>query len=166
MKPRPQVFSSLGGGVFSRGVTLIELCVAIAILVVFVAFAVVSFERIYEDRDGGALEAAMATYQNVVTQGAARLNVVPSAVNPSMVLQALPPTKRLLWESSGQNVTVYALTRADQAKSQARSVTFRTNACGDVCANRLSGFTHYLIKPSTNTCPRDRVEASCRYITR
>jgi prepilin-type N-terminal cleavage/methylation domain-containing protein len=164
MKPTLNTTSWLGKTTL-RGVSLIELAVAIVIIGIFAAFAMVSFERSYEDRDGRALESAMATYQNVVTQGASRLNVIPSGVNPAMVLQALPPTKRLLWEASGQNITVYALATKTQPKSQARSVTFRTNSCGDVCANRLSGFTHYLIKPGGNTCPRDPVESSCRYIS-
>jgi prepilin-type N-terminal cleavage/methylation domain-containing protein len=149
---------------WARGVTLIELGIAIVIIGIFTAFAIVSFERTYEDRDGRALEAAMATYQNVVTQGATRLNVTPSGVNPAMVLQAMPPTKRLLWETAGQNITVYTLAVKNQPKAQARSIRFRTNSCGDVCANRLSGFTHYLIKPGGTTCQRDPVETSCRYI--
>jgi prepilin-type N-terminal cleavage/methylation domain-containing protein len=65
-----------------KGVSLIELGIAIVIIGIFTAFAIVSFERTYEDRDGRALEAAMATYQNVVTQGATRLNVVPSGKFP------------------------------------------------------------------------------------
>jgi prepilin-type N-terminal cleavage/methylation domain-containing protein len=146
------------------GFSLIEIAVAIVIIGIFSSFALVSFERTYEDRDARALETAMASYQNVVIQGSQRLNVIPADVSPAMAIQAVPPLRRLAFRSSGSTVYAYALSKPTQSLALARSVAFRTNRCGDVCATRLNGFTYFALKPSTNTCPADRTEPQCRYI--
>jgi|GEM_PF-5395428 len=145
--------------------TLLELAIVIAIIGVLSSFAMVAFERIYEDRDAAALQGAMTTYQTVMIQGSQRIGTSPQNVDPDMIIQAIEPSEKIEWVKSGATgatVTIRNAIAIDFA--DARSATFRVNTCGDVCAIAIEGFTYYTLEANNVPCNDDPVESTCQYI--
>ncbi len=128
----------------SRGYSLVELAVIILIIALFGAFAMTSLMGTDEDRDAAMVQAAQVSLQQVVSQGAARLDVNPGQLNPSAVLMAVQATVNQSGDAN--NGVTFALDGSNykvNISSSGRGASFNIGENGDVECSQALEFSKY-----------------------
>lgn len=135
----------------SRGFTLIELAMVIAVIAILSAFALVSFGNTGETRDATMVQSAQASLQALISQGAVRMDKKPYDLDEKSVLTAIRATAGELSATKNRDVTFtsnapkqYTMTIG----SSRRSAVFEVSTTGDVKLKALNNFQHYQVDPS------------------
>jgi len=177
---------------YSWAFTILELGIVLAVMGIMVAVVLVNLKNAEELTDRTALEASMATFQNILLEGSQRAETAPKDLDLRAVLAIVDPKSdyasftanssayttaisgvgantqyQWTFNDSPTDPTVTVQTKSLQASdwSGTRSVTFRVNDCGTVCPIDLEGFDHYELQPNLNTfCAADPIQTACNVI--
>lgn len=128
-----------------RGFTLVELCVLIAFVAIFGAFAAVAFIGMDEVRDATAVESVQSNLQAIISQASTRLDVPIQQFDPSNSQANAQNVVNAVNSRLGGGIT---LTRNGDTYTMGitgsgRSASFDVNTNGDVIITNLSGFQKY-----------------------
>ena len=150
---KPQMTVSQG----SRGFTIIELAMVIAVVAILSAFALVSFGNTGETRDASMVQSAQASLQSIISQGAVRMDKKPYDLDEKSVLTALKATIGELSATQNRGITFtsnapkqYTMTIG----SSRRSAVFEVSTTGDVKLKTLNNFQHYQVDQSNGIIQR------------
>lgn len=127
-----------------RGYSLIELAVVIMMIALFGAFAMTSLMGTDEDRDAAMVQTAQVSLQQVVSQGAARLDISPNQLNPGAVLMAVQATVNQSGEAN--NGVTFELDGSGykiNISSSGRGASFSIGENGDVECSQAIEFSKY-----------------------
>ena len=129
-----------------KGFTLVEIGVIIGVMTILSAFAITAYLGMDEGRDAAMIQSAQVSLQQVISQGAARLDVAPNALPPAAVLTAVQAVTGQNTQGVTFNVTnngSFSVT----VDSTGRSATFDVRQNGDVVIrpSSLNNFAHYTV---------------------
>ena len=126
----------------AQGTTFIELAIVVAILVIMASFGMMAWTSMGEARDATMVQAAQASLQTVISQGAARMDIAPSALNGANVVTAM---NSLLQRKAGAGSEIsFTTTGAGNYQitvtGTGRGANFTMNATsGDITISALTG---------------------------
>ena len=140
----------------AKGITLVEVAVTVAIIAVFIGFALATLIDFSEDGDARTLQSDQAMLQGIVLQASDRLNTLPSNVSLANVLNVMPANPQRTLQAGASTFT------HTMAKS-GRGATLRVNGCGQVCVTTLNGYSKFTLQPSEQRCTVD--PAPCPRLT-
>jgi len=134
---------------FKRGYTMIELIIIIFVISILAAFSFASFGNSQETRDATMVQSAQAALQSVVSQGAARMDVPPSQLNSTSVLNALKASFNTN-DAGTDNPVQFSVVGTNSFQMTipkgGRSATFTIGNSGDVTLSNLNNFTIYQVQ--------------------
>jgi prepilin-type N-terminal cleavage/methylation domain-containing protein len=134
----------------TKGFTLIELAMVIAVMAILSAFALVSFGNSGEKRDATMVQSAQASLQSIVSQGAVRMDTRPDQLPPNAVLMAV---QAIVGQSGTGNSGVLFTNNGSQytmtINGSSRSATFDISSTGDVRLIGLNNFPNYTVDKSS-----------------
>jgi len=135
------------------GFTLIELCIVICLLGILAAFGFTTWLSSDEMRDAQMVQSAQAALQQVISQGATRMDTSPSAILANTALRTnvitavntlngVGPTStatdRVMFSDANPNFLM-------RITSTNRTATYRVDpATGNVSLLTISGFTTFV----------------------
>lgn len=143
MKSRIQRYSA------RKGFSLIELAMIIAIIAILASFAVVSFGNLDEERDARMVQAAQATLQSIVSEGAARLDIRPADFQDAQYQAVLLAAQASIGQKLNSNQGDVRLSRSGNnytltIDSSGRQAVFRITNTGTVKLERVDKFASYV----------------------
>jgi prepilin-type N-terminal cleavage/methylation domain-containing protein len=149
------LFAFRGACLASKGFSLIELGMVMAVLAIFATFALANVSNVQEDSDATTVEAMQSELQHTVTIAAEHLDVSPAG----LLAQANALQNILNASTSDNNPNLRVTIVGGQyqvAFNNGRRARLRVNTCGDVCfTGALTQFARYQIVNNTPSCTVD-----------
>jgi len=157
VRVRPQPTQPARRHLASRGISLVELAIAMAIISILAAYTVNALDGYIESSDARMVEETQATLQSIISQAASRLDVRPTDLQNGVTIggNTFSPTNVVNAASVNMNGvgtlavsgTQYVLTLRDNK----RSARYAVAGNGDVRLVTIAGFSRYTISPTLYT---------------
>lgn len=130
------------------GYSLLELGLIIGVMAVLSCFALVSFGNMGEERDAKMVQAAQASLQSIVSEGAARLDMRPADFGDDQFQAVLLAAQASIGQRTGTNSSSVQLSRAGRnytltIASTGRQAVFSLSTSGNVDLIRVDNFGSY-----------------------
>lgn len=123
----------------------------LAVIAILSSFAMVSFGNLGEERDAKMVQAAQASLQAIVSEGAARLDMRPADFTDDQFQAVLLAAQASIGQKMGVSNSDVRLSRSGRnytlsiAKS-GRQAVFSVSTTGNVDLNRVDNFGSYIAR--------------------